>query len=207
MVRTFSLSFSHYQYLTPTSCFLASPEKAPGTRIGTPKSSSNTDVIVGGAAGGVATISLVAIVISLYLRRRRREASAPVAPPAVGASQVPMDEIQPLTVDGYASSTPGTIGSLSAPGTSLVPMSSNVRVSCPISHRTSACAHRMRFLAHSFFGTQDLNYPPTFPGYQGVPQTPAASPQGAVPSLNGSTNSLATMQTSRQQGYHGLLTV
>ena len=33
-VRTLSLSFSHYQCLTPTSCFLDSPEQAPGVLLG-----------------------------------------------------------------------------------------------------------------------------------------------------------------------------
>jgi hypothetical protein len=58
-----------------------------------------------------------------------------------------------------------------------------------------------------FFDTQDPNYPSTFPGYQGVPQTPATPPQGAVPSSNTTGNALATTQTSWQQGYHGFPTV
>jgi hypothetical protein len=239
VVRTLSLSFSHYQCLTVTSCFLDSPEQVPGVILGPsgatvsasgtgrgatsslfgessstvkptsspiPKSSSSTDVIVGTAVGGVVALSLV-IAIGFFLRQRRPEAPVPVAPPVVGASQLPMDEIrQPLTEDnGYttsSTSTPGTIGSF-MPGTHVAPMR-NVRVSCQIG---SMRAHRMRFLAHSFyFDTQDSNYPSTFPGYQGIPQTPA-TPQGAVQSFNGTGNSLATMQTSRQQGYHGLPTV
>jgi hypothetical protein len=64
-----------------------------------------------------------------------------------------------------------------------------------------ACA----FLSILFFDAQNPNDPSTFPG-QGVPQTPA-TPQGPVPSLNGTGNSLATMQTSQPQGYHGLPTV
>ena len=53
------------------------------------------------------------------------------------------------------------------------------------------------FLPTRFFNAQDSNDPSTFPEYHGVPQTPA-TPQG---------NSLATMQTSRAQGYHGYPTV
>jgi hypothetical protein len=157
--------------------------------------------------GGVAAISLI-IAIGFFLRRRRREAPIPVAPSVAGASQPPMDEVQqPLTMhDGYtASSIPSSIGS-SMPGTPVAPIW-NVRVSCPISRRASMCTHCMRFLAYSFFDTQDPNYPSTFLGYQGVPQTPAMPSQGAVPSLNGTGNSLATMQTSRPQGYHGFPTV
>jgi hypothetical protein len=162
--------------------------------------------------GGVGTISLVVIAIGFFLRRRRRRALAPAALPVVGASQLPMDEIQhPLTMnDGSSSSIPGTIASSSMHGTPTALMG-NVRVSCPISHRASMCAHRMRFLARSyffffFFDTQDSNYLSTFPAYQGVPQTPT-TPQGPVPPPNGTGNSLATMQTSRQQGYHGFPTV
>jgi hypothetical protein len=60
-----------------------------------------------------------------------------------------------------------------------------------------------------FFDTQESNYPYALPGYQGVPQTPTtpASVEGAVWSHNGTENSLATMQTSRQRGYNGLPTV
>ena len=158
--------------------------------------------------GGVAVIALAGVAIGFFLRRRRSEAPAPVASPVVDAFQPPMDEVQqPLTMDdGYtASSIPGTIGS-SMPGTPLAPMRIYVRASCPIIHRASMCAHRMRFL------TQNPDDPSTFPvyqgpGYQGVPQTPATPPQGPVPSLNGTGNYLATMQTSRPQGYHGLPTV
>lgn len=160
--------------------------------------------------GGVVVIgAIAAIAIGLSLRSRRSGAQAPVAPPVVGASQPPMDEIQqPLTMDdGYpASSISGTIGS-SMPGTPVAPMRFYVRVSCQVTRRASMCAHRMRFLIHSFFfDAQNPNDPSTFPGYQGVPQTPA-TPQGPVPSLNGTGNSLATMQTSQPQGYHGLPTV
>jgi hypothetical protein len=161
--------------------------------------------------GGVVVIAAIAgIAIGFFLRSRRSEALPPVAPPVVGASQPPMDEIQqPLTMDdGYpASSISGTIGS-SMHGTPVAPMRFYVRVLCPITRRASMCAHRMRFLIHSFFffDAQNPNDPATFPGYQGVPQTPA-TPQGPVPSLNGTGNSLATMQTSQPQGYHGLPTV
>jgi len=164
--------------------------------------------IVGGIVGGVVAISLAIIAIGLFLRRRRLEVPVTATPPAVGAAQPPMDEIQqPLTIDdGYTASSIGS----SILGTPMAPMR-NVRVSCPISLRASMCTstHRMRFLVHSFFffDTQDPNYPSTFTGYQGVPQTPAAPPPGALPSLNGSGNSLATMQTSRLQGYHGFPTV
>jgi hypothetical protein len=180
------------------------------------KSSSNLGAIVGGAVGGVVVIALAAVAIVFFLRRRSSDGPAPVAPPAVGAYQPPMDEIQqPLTMDdGFtmASSIPGTIGS-SMPGTPVSPMRIYVRVSCPITSRVSVCAYRLRFLTHSFFfDTQDPNDPSTFPGYQtpeyqAVPQAPATPPQGPVPSLNGTGNSLATMQTSRPQGYHGLPTV
>ena len=120
--------------------------------------------------GGLVVISLAAVAIVFFLRRRRQGAQA-VAPPVVGTSQPPMDEIQqPLRMDdGYmGSSTPGTIGSSSTPVT--------------------------------------IGSSSTFLGYQGVPQTPA-TPEGEVPSLNGAGNSLATMQTSRAQGYHGYPTV
>ncbi|KAI0271934.1 hypothetical protein BGY98DRAFT_936902 [Russula aff. rugulosa BPL654] len=177
----------HYQCLTPRDprpVFLDTPEQAPGAMLGngTPKSSSNTGAIAGGSVGGVSIISLV-IAIGFFLRRRRRRAPAPITPPVVGAYQPPMDgSRQALTMhDGYtASSLTGTIGSSSMPGTPLVPM------------------------------TNDSNYLSTFPGYQGVPQTPTTPLQEAVPSLtgNGSGNSLATLQTSRQQGYyHGLAAV
>ena len=257
-MRTRSIYFSHYQFLTPTTCFLDSPEQAPGAILGssgvtvsasgthavgatsppvsepssavkptsspTSKSSSNTGAIVGGVVGGLLIISLAAVAIVFFLRRRRQEAPA-VTPPVVGTSQPPMDEIQqPLRMDdgyaGYASSsTPGTIGTPSIPGTigtssmpPLAPMRIYVRVSCPIIRRSSMCADRMFVLAQSFFfffffDTQDPNDPTTFPGYQEVPQSPATPPQGAVPSLSGTGNSLATMQTSRAQGYNGLPTV
>ncbi|KAH9992128.1 hypothetical protein BJV77DRAFT_453678 [Russula vinacea] len=56
----------------------------------------------------------------------------------------------------------------------------------------------------------DPSDPTTYPGYQGPPQSPA-TPEGPVPSHIGTTNSLATMQTSLShpgpQGYHGLPTV
>jgi len=140
--------------------------------------------IVVGAVGGVVVISLAAVAIVFFLRRRRPEAPAPVGPPAFGAYQPPMDEVQqPLTMDDAytASSFPGTIGTSSIPGTPM-------RI-------------------------YDPNDPSTFPGYegvpqtgyQGVPQTPTTPLQGPVPSLNETGNSLATMQTSR--GYHGLPTV
>jgi hypothetical protein len=223
------------------SCFLDSPELAPGAMPGasgttispssiaarvtsslfsepssivnptspsssTSQSSSNTVAIIGGAVGGVVAISLV-IAIGFFLRRRRPEVPGTGAPPTAGASRPPMDEIQrPLTMhDGYTtSSIPVTVGS-SMPGTPATPMR-DVRVSHPISRRAHICAHRMRFLAHSFFffDTQDPNYPSTLPGYQGVPQTPITPPQGAIPSHNETGNSLATMQTSLPQGYHGL---
>lgn len=203
VVRNLSLFFSHYQCLTPTSCFLDSPEQAPGAKLGTSKH-SNTDAIIGGAVSAVVIISLLAIAIGFFLRRRRRNAPSSVAPPVVGASQPPVDETQqPLTMAGghSASSIPGTIGSLSTPETPVVPMM-NVRVSC------STCAHCMRFLTHPFFFLiQDPNYLTTLPGYQGVPQTPATPSQGTALSHNGTGNSLATLQTSRQQGYHGFPTV
>lgn len=170
---------------------------------GTPKSSSNTGAIAGGSVGGVSIISLI-IAIGFFLRRRRRRASAPITPPVVGAYQPPMDgSRQALTMhDGYtASSLTGTIGSSSMPGTPLVPMT-NVRVSW--SSNAVSCPFFF------FFDTQDSNYLSTFPGYQGVPQTPTTPLQEAVPSLtgNGSGNSLATLQTSRQQGYyHGFAAV
>ena len=53
VVRTLSLSFSHYQYLTPTSCFLDSPEQAPGAILGT----SGATVSASGTRSG-ATSSL-----------------------------------------------------------------------------------------------------------------------------------------------------
>jgi len=167
--------------LSGLSWSTANPTPTP-----TPKSNSNIGAIVGGVVGGVAVIALAAIAIVFFLRRRSSDAPAPAAPPIVGAFQPPMDEIQqPLTMDdGYtvSSSIPGTIGS-SMPGTPVAPM----RI-------------------------YDPNDPSTFPGYQaseyqGVPQTPAMPSQGPVPSLNGTGNSLATMQTSRPQGYHGLPTV
>jgi hypothetical protein len=52
-VRTLSLSFSHYQCLTPTSCFLDSPERGPGAILGT----SGTTVSASGTPSG-ATSSL-----------------------------------------------------------------------------------------------------------------------------------------------------
>jgi hypothetical protein len=260
-VRTFSLSFSHYQCFTPTSCILDTPEQAPGVLLGSSgatvsatggatsslfgetssavnptsgtssssspasKSSSNTGAIVGGVVGGVAVISLAAIAIFFFRRQRRPEAPAPVAPSVFGASQPPMDEVQqPLTMDDRytTSSFPGTIGS-SIPGTPGATMRIYVSVSC-------RCASMCRVRSSYPFDTQDPNDPSTFPGYQGIPQTPA-SPQGTVPSFNGyqgvpetptspplgivpsfngtngTGNSLATMQTSRPQGYHGLPTV
>jgi hypothetical protein len=157
------------------------------TPLPSSNSSSNMGAIVGGAVGGVVVIALAAIAIGFFMRSRRSKAPAPVAPPFVGAYQPPpaMDEIQqPLTMDdGYTmSSNPGTIGS-SMPGTPVTQM----RIYNP-------------------------NDPSTFPGYQGsgyqgLPQSPAMPPEGPVPSLNGTGNSLATMQTSRPQGYHGLPTV
>ncbi|KAN0114319.1 hypothetical protein V8E52_006815 [Russula decolorans] len=156
---------------------------ASGASSPIPNSSTNTDVIVGATVGGVVAISLV-VLIGIFLRRRRPEALIPVAPPVVGlrASQPPMDEIQqPLTMDnGYTTSSasiPGTVSRTSMPGASVAPV------------------------------RNDPNYPSTFPGYQGVPQTPATPPQGAVPSSNTTGNALATTQTSWQQGYHGFPTV
>jgi hypothetical protein len=70
-----------------------------------------------------------------------------------------------------------------------------------------ACGFLSIFLV---FDSQDPNYPSTFPEYQGVPQTLATPAQGAVPSHHendGIGNSLATMQTPPQQGYHGFPTV
>jgi hypothetical protein len=138
-----------------SSLFSESSSTANPTSSPVPKSSSNTDLVVGAAVGSVVAISLV-IAIAFFLRRRRSEAPVPVAPPVVGASpsQPPMDEIQrPLTMyDGHPNSStsiPGTIGS-SMPGTPVAPMR-NVRVSCPISSHASMCAHPVRFLAHSFF--------------------------------------------------------
>ncbi|KAN0114320.1 hypothetical protein V8E52_006816 [Russula decolorans] len=157
---------------------------ASGASSPLPNSSSNIDgnVIVGAAVGGGVAISLI-ILIGIFLRRRRREAPISVAPPVIGpgASQPPMDEIQqPLTMDnGY------TTSSASIPGA--------IRTSMP-----GASVALVR---------NDPNYPSTFPGYEGVPQTPATPPQGAVPSSNTTGNALATTQTSWQQGYHGLPTV
>ena len=168
--------------------------------------------------GGLVVISLAAVAIVFFLRRRRQDAPA-VTPPVVDTSQPPMDEVQqPLRMDdGYASSSiPGTIGTSSIPGTigissmsPLAPMRIYVRFSCPISRRASVCSSHARSCPFFFFffDTQDPNDPTTFPGYQEVPQSPATPPQGAVPSLSGTGNSLATMQTSRVQGYNGLPTV
>ena len=260
VVRTLSLPFSHYQCLTPTPCFLDTPEELPGVLLGpsgastvsasgtrsgatsafpsesssgratvvptptsTSNSSSNTGAIVGGVVGGVAVISIAAVAIGFFLRRRRPETGPAVTQPAFGAPQPHMDEIQqPLTMDDSytASSIPGTIGS-SIPGTPGAPMRIYVRVSYSVTRCASSCAHRIQ-LPYPF-DTQDPNDPATYPGYQGVPQTPISPPQGsfyqgspqtpnsppqgAAPSFNGAGNSLATMQTSRPQGYHGLPTV
>ena len=132
VVRTFSLPFSHYQCLTPTSCFfLASPEQVPGTRLGTPKNSFNRNAIVGGAVGGVAIITIVAIVLFLLRRRRAR---VPVPPPVVGPSR------PPFPIGAIASRIPGAIGSLSAHGTHLVPIRT-VRISSSSNQHAFACAH------------------------------------------------------------------
>ena len=177
VVRTFPIFLTIN--VSPTSCFLDTPEQVPGVLLGpsgatvsasgtrsgatsslfggpsstvgptpasTSKSNSNTGAIVGGAVGGVVIIALAAIAIGYFMRRRRPEAPAPVAPPAFGASQPPMDEIQqPLTNEVYAASIPGTIGS-SIPGTPGASMRIYVRVSSTITRRTAMCAHRMRFL-------------------------------------------------------------
>ena len=194
VVRAFSLSFSHYQCLTPTSELLDSPEIAPGAILGASgasgaagatvpasgtrsgatssffnepssnakptsssksKSSSNLAPIIGGVVGGVAVIALLVTTIAFIMQRGRSEASAPVAPPFVGAYQPPMDEIQqPLTVgDGYAASTiPGTIGSsTSIPGTPVSPMRIYVRVSCPIPSRFYVCLTHALSYPYLFF--------------------------------------------------------
>ena len=140
-----------FKYLTPTSCFLDTPElvasatsdassaSASSTRAqsptstdassSSPTSSSITSSIVGIVVGGVVVILIGVIVIGLLWRRRRPQAPAPVAtsmaPPVIGTFQRPMEEIQqPLTMDDAyaASSIPGTIGS-SMPGTPLTPAS------------------------------------------------------------------------------------
>jgi len=100
--------------------------------------------------------------------------------PVAGASQPPMDEIkEPLQMDDrdMASSTE-IIGSSSTPGTPAVP----VRIYEP-------------------------DESSRFSGYQGVPQTPAMPPQGDVPSLIGTGNSLSSTQTEQPQGYHDSPTV
>ena len=146
------------------SRFLDSPERAPGERLGTPKSSSNTDAIIGGAVGGAVTIVLV-IAIGFFLRRRRQKVSTSVTPPVDDASQPSMNKIRPVSTmnkilrlvtmnhGNTMSSITGTIQSPSMPslsGTPLAPMW-NVRVSCPVSRRVSTFAHRTWFLAHSFY--------------------------------------------------------
>jgi len=150
--------------------------------------------------GGVAVISLAAIAIFFFRRQRRPEAPAPVAPSFFGASQPPMDEIQqPLTMDDRytTSSVPGTIGS-SIPGTPGATM----RIYDPNDPSTFPGYQGIPQTPASPQGTV-----PSFNGYQGVPETPTSPPLGTVPSFNGTGNSLATMQTSRPQGYHGLPTV
>ena len=164
----------------------------------TPKSgSSNVGAIVGGVVGGVAAISIAVAAIFFFMRRERTQAPI-AATPAVGVSQPPpMEEIQqPLADDStYAGST--------MPGTPVIPMKLYV---CLFFRVHSAFSFLCMLMSATFFDTQDPSDPTTYPGYQGVPQSPD-TPQGFAPSLNGNTNSLATMQTSRTQGYHGLPTV
>ena len=153
--------------------FLDNPEPAPGVRLGTPKSSPNKDAIIGGAAGGAVTIVLV-ITICFFLRWRRRKVSTPVPQPVVDASesQPSMNKIRPVStmnkilqlvtnlkkmddgIDGHTmSSITGPIQKPSVPSLSEQPLAPmwNVRVSCPVSRRISTFAHRMWFLAHSFY--------------------------------------------------------
>jgi len=107
-------------------------------------SNSNTGLIVGCVVGGMVVISL-AVAFGFFLGRHRREAPV-VASLVAGASQPPMDEIQqPLRIDdgNPASSIPGTIGTSSMPETPAGPTRIYVRVSCPISPRTSMCAHHI----------------------------------------------------------------
>ncbi|KAF8465585.1 hypothetical protein DFH94DRAFT_782747 [Russula ochroleuca] len=141
-------------------------------------SSSNAGAIAGGVVGGVAAISIAVAAIFFFLRRQQPQAPS-AAVPGVGPFQPPMDEIQrPLTDnETYTAYTASSVPASSLPGTPVVPMR-----------------------------LYDPSDPTTFPGYQGIPQSPA-TPEGALPSHSGTGNSLATMQTSGPQGYHGLPTV
>jgi len=139
-----------------------------------PPSNLNNTGPIVGGVVGVSVLSLAAVAIGVFLRRRHQ--GAPVVAASVATeSRPPMDEIQrPLNIDDGYAGS-STPGTI---GTSSLPVSP---------------AGPMRFY--------DSNDPSTFPAYQGVPQTPITPPQGDALS---SGNSLATMQTSQVQGYHGL---
>jgi len=152
VVGILSLFFSHHQCLTLTSCFLDSPEVAPGAILGpsgatvpasgtrtgatsgqssstatptpspTQKSSSNTGAIVGGVVGGVAVISLVAIAIGFFLRQRPSQAPAPVTPAVVSASQPPMDEIQHPLTTDDGYTSSSVPGTIGTPSMSGTPL-------------------------------------------------------------------------------------
>jgi hypothetical protein len=121
----------------------------------------------------------------------------PTATPGTEVSQLPMDEFQrPLTDKGMHTAS-------TLPGDTVVPIKLYVRVLVPNQLSLSLCSSYA--LSFQFF-LQDPSDPTTFPGYEGVPQSPD-TPQGPEPLHNGVANSLATMQTSRTRGYHGLPTV
>ncbi|KAH9054540.1 hypothetical protein EDB87DRAFT_1580479 [Lactarius vividus] len=140
-------------------------------------SKSNTGAIAGGVAGGVVAVAAVVGLLFFFLRRRPHP-QAPSAAFVVDGATPPPSAAQHMSQVQQVQMNADD-GTSYVPGTPVTPM--------------------------KFY---DPNDPSTYPGYQSVP---SSTPDVHVPvapyegSLNG--NTLASMQTTRPQGYHGLPTV
>ncbi|KAH9005416.1 hypothetical protein EDB86DRAFT_1441566 [Lactarius hatsudake] len=146
----------------------------------TPTSSSGSKSNTGAIAGGVAGgVVAVAAVVGLlfFFLRRRPRPQAPSAAFVVDGTTPPPSAGQHMS-QVHQVQMHSDDGNSYVPGTPVTPM--------------------------KFY---DPNDPSTYPGYQSVPSTPDVQVPVAPyeGSLNG--NTLASMQTTRPQGYHGLPTV
>ena len=155
---------------------------------------------MGGVVAGIAVVA-VAVLGFFYLRRRRTRPQYAAPPSSFGADDDPFvfsGELQPQRGSIKPPSSDGHHTSSSVPASSMR-MYVRVFVSPLRSVRASSC--------NFFLSSQNPNDPTTFPNLQAASYTPSASPRAIYGPQPGTGNTLANMQVTRPQGYHGLPTV